>query len=135
MAYQAEKLMKDHADKIDDNLKESLTKAIADVKKALEADDIEGINSTTKTLEEKLHKLSEKIYQSASQQNAANASQGAAGFDPSQFAQGFGGPGAGAPPDEEQAEGGREGGATYGKKKDKKKVVDVDWEDEDQKKK
>jgi len=134
MAYQAEKLMKDHADKIDDNLKESLTKAIADVKKAVEADDVDRINATTKTLEEKLHKLSEKIYQSANQQNAANAAQGAAGFDPSQFAQGFGGPGAEAPGDE-QSERGQEGGATYGKKKDKKKVVDVDWEDEDQKKK
>lgn len=125
MAFQAEKLLKDNADKVDADLKSKIEASIKEVRDALNSDDIENIKSKAKKLEESLHKLAEKIY---AQGAPGGAPGGPQGFDPSQFAQG-GFPG-GAPggPDFGSA-----GGATYDqgeKKKDKKKVVDVDWEDE-----
>jgi molecular chaperone DnaK len=129
MAYQAEKLLKDHADKVDDELKNSITDAVAKVREALKDDNLDKIKSASKELEEKMHKLAEKIYAGQGQPGAAPGGfPGGAGFDPSQFA------GAGGP---DMGNFGNAGGATYdqpgGKKKDKKKVVDVDWEDEDKK--
>ncbi|MHA1612484.1 MAG: molecular chaperone DnaK [Promethearchaeota archaeon] len=127
MAFQAEKLMKDNADKLDDDLKNDLIKAIEDVKDAIKADNLTRIKETKDALEQLLHKFSEKIY--AGQGGQPGGMGGMGGMDPAQaakFAQqaaqgGMGGMG-GA------------GGATYeqpsDKKKGKKKVVDVEWEDE-----
>ena len=132
MAFQAEKMMTDNADKLDEDLKNDLIKAIQDTKDAVAADELSRINETKDALEKLLHKLSEKIY---AQGGAPGGPGGMGGMTPEQaaaFAQQAaqqggapGGPGFG-----------NMGGASYeapntdDKKKKKKKVVDVDWEDD-----
>ncbi|MCF2139803.1 MAG: molecular chaperone DnaK [Candidatus Lokiarchaeota archaeon] len=125
LAFQAEKMMKEHADKLDDDLKNKLVKAIDDVKDALKSENINRIKEAKTSLEEHLHKLAEKIY---AQGGAPGGMGGMGGMDPAQaakFAQQAAQGGAGF---------GSQGGATYeqpsGKSKEKKKVVDVEWEDE-----
>ncbi|TFH31135.1 MAG: hypothetical protein E4G98_00700, partial [Promethearchaeota archaeon] len=129
MAFQAEKLMKDNPDKLDEELKNDLLKAIEDVKDAIKADNLTRIKETKDALEQHLHKFSEKIY--AGQDGQPGGMGGMGGMDPAQaakFAQQAAQQGG--------AGFGNMGGATYeqpsekGKDKKKKKVVDVEWEDE-----
>jgi molecular chaperone DnaK len=134
MIFQIEKLLKEQAAQVDEGMKKDIEDGIAKLKKTVEdnAEEPEVIKKAMKNLEERVHKLSEKIYKQAGQQagaqGAADAAQRAA------EAGGFGGmPGQGpsyagydeeaAPPD----------GAKAAKdtKKSKRKVVDVEWEDED----
>ncbi len=132
MVFQAEKLMKDNADKVED-LKDDLIKAIDEAKELDKSEDLNKIKVAKDKLEKLLHKLAEKIYaQGGAPGGAPGGMGGMGGMSPEQaaaFAQqaaaqgGKGGAGFG-----------NMGGATYdspekGKKK-KKKVVDVDWEDE-----
>lgn len=125
LAFQAEKMMKDHADKLDDDLRNNLVRAIDEVKDALKADNINRIKEAKTSLEEQLHKFAEKIY---AQGGAPGGMGGMGGMDPAQaakFAQQAAQGGAGF---------GNQGGATYEEPsnpgKEKKKVVDVEWEDE-----
>ncbi|MHA1775394.1 MAG: molecular chaperone DnaK [Promethearchaeia archaeon] len=125
LAFQAEKMMKDHADKLDDELKNNLVRAIDDVKDALKTDNLNRIKEAKTSLEEHLHKFAEKIY---AQGGAPGGMGGMGGMDPAQaakFAQQAAQGGAGF---------GNQGGATYEEPsksdKEKKKVVDVEWEDE-----
>jgi molecular chaperone DnaK len=138
MVYQIEKMMKDNEKLVDEDIKKTLLKDIEDVKDAIKRDHTDDMKKTSEKLEKDAMKLGEKIYAQSAQQQAANAAQGAAGARPGPG--GFPGgvpPGAGEPPGEDYQGFGNAGGATYeqpGKKKDsKKKVVDVDWEDEDKK--
>ncbi|MEO7717579.1 MAG: molecular chaperone DnaK [Capsulimonas sp.] len=63
--YQTEKLLKDLGDKAPADEKATAESAIADVKSALEGEDIEKIKSTTETLVQASYKLSEILYKQA----------------------------------------------------------------------
>ncbi|MHA1727459.1 MAG: molecular chaperone DnaK [Promethearchaeota archaeon] len=129
MVFQTEKMMKDNADKLDEDLKNNLLKGIEDLKDAIKSDEISRIKSSMETLEKSLHKFSEKLYGKGgpgaggmggmNQQDFAKAAQ--------QAAKGMGGMG------DMGGMGGMGGGATYDedpKKAKKKKAVDVDWEED-----
>jgi molecular chaperone DnaK len=141
MAYQGEQLIKDNADKIDDELKESLTSAIENAKSIIKdrADDETAIKEAKEALEKPLHELAQKIYAQAGGQGAGGP-EGPGGMGNmsqedmqemirrAQQQAGAGGDGMGgeagyddeahtAPPKKKSTKG--------------KKVVDVEWEDED----
>ena len=139
LAYQTEKMMKDYADKLDDDLKTKLQEDVDALKEALKGDDPEDIKEKTSKLETDAQKLGEQVYKQSQQQGAANAAQQAAsgfGGAPGGFPGGFPGGNQGEP---DYSGFGNAGGATYDqgsswkKSKKGKKVVDVDWEDEDKK--
>jgi len=118
MVYQTEKLMKEHADKLDEDLKNELLHAMDDVKDALKSDDDTRIKSAYDKLNESLQKFGTKIYQGAGGPGGPGG-----GFNEKDFAKAA----------EEAAKRGS-GGASYEddpKKKKKRKSVDVDWEEED----
>jgi molecular chaperone DnaK len=128
MAFQAEKMMKDHPDKLEDDLKEELLRSITDVKDAVKANDMKQIKATKEILEGHLHKFAEKVYAQDGAPGQGGMPGGMGGMSPEQAA-------AFAQQAAQQQGGagfGDQGGASYdtGDKKKKKKVVDVDWEDE-----
>jgi hypothetical protein len=124
MAYQAEKLMKEHADKLDDDLKNELLRDIDDVKDALKAEDHTRIKSTLEKLNESLQKFGTKIYGQQGGPGGPGGMGGMGGMNPEDFARAA----------QEAAKQQGSGGATYEsdpKKKKKRKSVDVDWEEEE----
>ncbi len=139
MIYQVRKLMEDNKDKIQENEKEDIEKAIAALEEDIKTDDVQRITLGIENLQKSMHGFSQRIYTSQAQddsyQQAAQAAQQAAQGG------GFGGmpPGGmgGVPPGGMEGAGpAGEGGASYKKKKEDKdkdkKVVDVDWDDEDE---
>ncbi len=81
MVYNLEKLMRENKDKIPENEAKNVQAEIENTKKAIESDDAEQIKKAMESLSQASHKLSEIMYQQASQQQAQqDASQeGAAG--------------------------------------------------------
>jgi len=74
LIYQTEKSMKDLEGKISDDEKESVNSKKDDLKKALEANNLEEIKAKTDELTEEFNKIAEKIYQQEAQnQNAQQA--------------------------------------------------------------
>ena len=139
MIYQIRKLMEDNKDKILDNEKEEIEKAITSLEEDIKSDDVQRIKLGTENLQKSMHGFSQRIYQTQAQdqvyQQAAEQAQKAAG--------GMGGMG-GMPPGgmggmggmpSGDVEGAGTGGASYKKKdekkEDKKHVVDVDWDEEE----
>jgi len=112
LMYTIEKSLKDFGDKVNPGEKQAIETAIADLKKAMEGNNLEAIKQKTEALKQASYKLSEEIYKQAS------AQQGQAG-------QGFSGqPGADSA--------GPQGGADQGTKN----ADDVDYkvvDDEDKK--
>lgn len=132
MAFQAKKMMEEHTDKLDDDLKNDLVKAMDEVNDAVKGDDMTRIKTAKDDLEKHLHKLAEKIYATGGAQGGAPGGMG--GMTPEQAAQ-FAQQAAQAQKGAQPGAGAgysSQGGATYdtGKKDKKKKVVDVDWEEE-----
>lgn len=129
LIYQTKKMMDDNKDKIQDKEKAEIEKAIASLEEDVKTDDIERIKLGMENLQKSMYSFSQRIYGDQSQQQAyqqaAEAAQKAAG--------GVGGMGdmGGVPPGGMGGPG--SGGASYKKeeKDDKKKVVDVDWDEED----
>ena len=82
-AYEADKLMRDQEDKIDEDLKSELTEKIAAVRSALEAEGLEKapIESALDELNATLMKVGERTY--GTQQTEAEAATAAAGGAPS----------------------------------------------------
>ncbi|MEZ5943059.1 MAG: molecular chaperone DnaK [Planctomycetaceae bacterium] len=77
LAYQTEKLLKEHEDKLDDASKEAINAAIAKVKDAINGEDAGAINSAIENLEQATHALSKHMYEAAQQAgDAAGASEG-----------------------------------------------------------
>ncbi|MCA9411311.1 MAG: molecular chaperone DnaK [Candidatus Omnitrophica bacterium] len=70
LAYSTEKALKENGDKLDAETKGQIQSALEDLKKALEGDSIEEINSKKEALETASHKLAEVLYQQASQEAA-----------------------------------------------------------------
>ncbi|MDW7774339.1 MAG: molecular chaperone DnaK [Desulfobulbaceae bacterium] len=107
MIHMTGKSLKELGDKVDADTKANVENEIANLKKALEGDDIEEIKKATESLTQASHKLAELMY--------AQANQGQQGGGPGPEA-GAGGAGAGAG-------GGSKGG------KDDDDVVDADFEE------
>jgi molecular chaperone DnaK len=66
LVYQTEKVLRDHGDKIDGAEKESVETALADLRTAIEGDDLDRIKAATETLMNASQSFSQKLYESAS---------------------------------------------------------------------
>ncbi len=62
LVYNTEKTLRDLGDKISDSEKSAVEAEIANVKKAMEGDDIEAIKSAQEKLTQEFYKVSEKLY-------------------------------------------------------------------------
>ena len=77
LVYGTEKTLGELGDKVPEDTKADVEAAVADVKKALEGDDVDAIRSATATLQEKSYKLAEIVYQQVSEEQAAESAEGA----------------------------------------------------------
>jgi len=84
MAYQAEKTLRDNADKITDEMKADVEAKVADVRSAIEADEADRMRTAIDALSASLSKIGEAVY----------GAQGADGGAPEGFADGEAGAGA-----------------------------------------
>ena len=79
-AYSIDKLLKDNKDKLPEDVHSEVSEAVADLKKALEGDDIEPIKTAQEKLSSVAQKVGEAIYQAdAASQAAGDASASSAG--------------------------------------------------------
>jgi molecular chaperone DnaK len=90
LAYQTERSLKDHRDKLDPAEASTIEGRVMELKQALETDDLGEIKAKTDALQEASHKLADAVYA-----QAASASQAASGGD---------GDGASGAPDDEVVE-------------------------------
>ncbi|MBF0621535.1 MAG: molecular chaperone DnaK [Magnetococcales bacterium] len=97
LIYTTEKSVKEHEDKLDDELKSSIAAAISELKGLVGGEDSDAIEAKTQELMEISMKMGEAIYKADPE--AAAAAAAAAGMDPTGGAAGPGGPGA-APGDD-----------------------------------
>jgi len=84
MVYTAEKSLKDHGDKVGDEIKNDINDKIAKVNEIRGSEDLEGIKTATSTLSESLSKIGEAMNQTpnpeeAASTDAANAEEGSEG--------------------------------------------------------
>ena len=87
MAYQIEKMLKEHGDKISGSERSDVESALADAKKALEGTDAAAMNSAREKLTQASHKLAEAMYKSAPPSGGAQAGGAAPGGDAAQAEQ------------------------------------------------
>jgi molecular chaperone DnaK len=73
LAYQAEKTLNELGEKVAQDDREAVEKAVADVKEALKGEDIDRIKSTTETLMQAFQKVGQSVY---AQQQAASGGGG-----------------------------------------------------------
>ena len=79
-AYSIEKLLKDNKDKLPEDVHSEVSEAVADLKKALEGDDIEPVKTAQEKLNSVAQKVGEALYQAdAAAQAAGDASATSAG--------------------------------------------------------
>ncbi|MBL8851777.1 MAG: molecular chaperone DnaK [Planctomycetaceae bacterium] len=78
LVYECEKLMKEHADKLDSGSRSAIESAVARVKEAEKGDDVAAIKSAVEGLEQATHALSKHMYDSA-QASAGGPGAGPAG--------------------------------------------------------
>ncbi|MFW9972043.1 MAG: molecular chaperone DnaK [Candidatus Odinarchaeota archaeon] len=134
MIYQTRKLMEDNKDKIQEDEKKAIEAAITSLEEDIKGEDVNRIKMGIENLQKSMYSFSQRIYQTQAQdqvyqqaaEQAQRAASGMGGVPP-------GGMG-GVPPGGMGGEPGA-GGATYkkdkGKEEDKKKkVVDVDWDED-----
>ncbi len=76
LAYQTERTLKEHRDKLDESDASTIEGRIMELRGALESDDVNEIRSKTEALQEASQKLAEAIYSQATAQQAASASAG-----------------------------------------------------------
>ena len=77
--YQAEKTLKDLADKIDDSEKSDVEAAIAKLKESVAANNVENMKRDTEALQQSFYKISEKLYQQQAQASPEQPEQSAGG--------------------------------------------------------
>ena len=79
LAYSTEKLLKDNADKLSDDVKSEVEKSIADVRTALEGSDLDAVKTAHSALLAAGQKIGEAVYanQGAAESAAAGAGAGA----------------------------------------------------------
>ena len=79
-AYSIEKLLKDNKDKLPEDVHSEVSEAVADLKKALEGDDIEPVKTAQEKLSSVAQKVGEALYQAdAASQGAADSPSSAGG--------------------------------------------------------
>ncbi|MBB54890.1 MAG: hypothetical protein CMF67_11010, partial [Magnetovibrio sp.] len=78
LVHAAEKNLVEYGDKVSDEDKTAIETAVADLKMALESDDVESIQEKTNTLNEASMKLGEAMYKAA---QAEGGAEGMAGSD------------------------------------------------------
>jgi len=76
-AYAAEKQLEELGDQVDDASKAEIEGLAKDLKGSLESDNVEEIKAKTEALQTAFHQVSQKIYESASAEQAAAAADGA----------------------------------------------------------
>jgi len=84
LIYSTEKSLKDMGDRVDASTREQIEKAGAELREALNGDDLGEIEAKTEALMQASHKLAEAVYQQAQQQQASGdgaGPQGEAGGD------------------------------------------------------
>jgi molecular chaperone DnaK len=79
LAYQTEKSLKEHRDKLDESDASTIEGRIMELKQALEGDDVAEIKAKTDALQEASQKLAEAVYAQASAQAASSAQAGDGG--------------------------------------------------------
>ncbi len=79
LAYQTERSLNEHRDKLDESEASTIEGRIMELKQALEGDDVSEIKAKTEALQEASHKLAEAVYASAQQAQAASAPGGGDG--------------------------------------------------------
>ena len=79
LAYSTEKLLKDNADKLSDDVKSEVEKAVADVRTALEGSDLDAVKTAHSALLAAGQKIGEAVYanQGAAESGSAGAGAGA----------------------------------------------------------
>lgn len=137
MIYQTRKLMEDNKDKLQENEKNEIEAAIKSLEEDIKTDDVQRIKLGVENLQKSMYSFSQRIYQTQAQdqvyqqaaEQAQRAADGMGGVPPG----GMGGVppgGMGGAADTAGA-----GGASYKSEKkedkDKKKVVDVEWDESD----
>jgi molecular chaperone DnaK len=76
LAYQTERSLKEHRDKLDESEASTIEGRIMELRQALESDDLGEIRSKMDSLQESSHKLAEVLYAEAAQQAQASAGGG-----------------------------------------------------------
>ena len=76
LAYQTERSLKEHRDKLDESEASTIEGRIMELRQALEGDDLADIRAKTEALQESSHKLAEVLYAEAAQQAQASAGGG-----------------------------------------------------------
>ncbi len=71
LVYTTEKALSEHGDKVDADTRSNIESALAELKKAMEGDDIDAIRQKTEALAQASHKLAEHMYQQAQQGEGA----------------------------------------------------------------
>jgi molecular chaperone DnaK len=119
LIYSTEKSLSDYGDKIGDEEKQKIEAAKDELKKAMEADDLEQMRSKMEALKQASYKLAEEVYK----QTGGEGQEGAAGA-----AGGAGAAGAGG------AEGGQQSGGEQSGSDENVEDVDYEVVDEDENK-
>jgi molecular chaperone DnaK len=82
MAYQAEKMLRENADKVTDDLKSEIEGKITEVRNALSGTDIEALKNATQQLSDSMQKLGTAVYEQATPpEGAAPESEAGEGED------------------------------------------------------
>jgi molecular chaperone DnaK len=76
LAYQTERSLKDHRDRLDSADAATIEGRIMELRQALESDDVGEIKAKTDALQEASHKLAEAVYAQATAQQQATATGG-----------------------------------------------------------
>ena len=100
LLYTTEKSLKDYGDKVGASDREAIEAAAADLKKALEGQDVEAMKAKTEALKQASYKLAEEIYKNAAPQGGPGGAQS-----------GEGGAGPGASADADAGASGKAGSA------------------------
>ncbi len=79
MVYSAEKTLKDMGDKVADEDRSKIEAAIAELKQAIEANDIAQMKERIEALKQASYKIAEEMYKNAAPQGAPEGTEGAAG--------------------------------------------------------
>ena len=79
LVYTTEKFLADNGDKVPDDVKNEVQTAVGDVKKALEADDLDAIKRSSETLATVSQKMGQAMY--AANPPTGDAGAGAAGAE------------------------------------------------------
>ena len=83
-AYSIERLLKDNKDKLPEDVHSQVSEAVADLKKALEGDDIEPVKTAQEKLNEVAQKIGEALYQHDQAQQAQTSAAGASSEAPAE---------------------------------------------------